>query len=412
MSNNKWVSEVFKSPITLGAHDIGSTTKPFDGSISCVQFYDYVLDPATIQLKKNCPDLPEEFKVSPCLENYFHYDGMCYKISDAALTYEKAEMLCLPETSSDYKTQLMYSDNPKTNEYIVQKVKAQHGEDSFWVGISDRDVDTFYTTSYGTNITSSDKIFKDSPEFPCGIVKNDGVGHISTTSCDSENYFVCSMKPLYAKPDYDCPKGFTPYRGKCLYPNRVVLNYASAQLECSRKGSIILPLKDADFQSFITTWAGASVGVDTWVGLRKQKWSQYYDSDDSLPQPLQEMKTAEFTYADDLPFDPEQDYGMGLRKFETECYALKASDDFKVNGFTCTKEKGFICLWQAFECPTGYSYVNKLSNGKTCHGTSDAAKFEEATCSHSNDLLRQSWMPKNSHEFNLFQLDYVKPITG
>lgn len=65
------------------------------------------------------------------------------------------------------------------------------------------------------------------------------------------------------------------------------MNYESAQGECARKGAIILPFKDAEIHSFVTAWAGASVGVDVWIGIRKQKWKQMYDNDDSLPQPLQ-----------------------------------------------------------------------------------------------------------------------------
>ena len=122
---------------------------------------------------------------------------------------------------------------------------------------------------------------------PCGFVSINGNGHISTKACDTELFYVCSMKPLYAKRDYRCPKDFAPYRGSCYAPDRRVMDYESAQAECARKGSIVLPFKNAEIHSFVTTWAGASVGVDVWVGIRKQKWKQIYDNDDSLPQPLQ-----------------------------------------------------------------------------------------------------------------------------
>ena len=111
----------------LGADVSGSTIHPFDGRMSCLQFYDYALDPQTISLKKYCPDLPEELKNNPCLENYIYYDGMCYKISENAMSFAKAEMFCVPDMKSPYESQLMYTDNPKTWDYIIQKVKDKHG---------------------------------------------------------------------------------------------------------------------------------------------------------------------------------------------------------------------------------------------------------------------------------------------
>ena len=87
---------------------------------------------------------------------------------------------------------------------------------------------------------------------------------------------------------------------------------------------------------------------------------------------MQEVKTAELTYSDDTPFDPEINYALGMRKFEQECYVLKAGDDYKAVPMGCHKEKGFICLWQEYECPDGYSYVGQLSDGKTCHGIGNA----------------------------------------
>ena len=85
-----------------------------------------------------------------------------------------------------------------------------------WAGLSDRDGDTYYITSYGTNISSEDTLFQPGtvPEEmdPCGFVNINGNGHIGTKGCDTDLFYVCSMKPLYAKPDYRCPKDFAPYR--------------------------------------------------------------------------------------------------------------------------------------------------------------------------------------------------------
>ena len=90
------------------------------------------------------------------------------------------------------------------------------GESDMWAGLSDRDGDTYYITSYGTNISSEDTLFQPGtvPEEmdPCGFVNINGNGHIGTKGCDTELFYVCSMKPLYAKPDYRCPKDFAPYR--------------------------------------------------------------------------------------------------------------------------------------------------------------------------------------------------------
>ena len=45
----------------------------FDGSISCLQFFDKALDSPTISMKKYCQDLPEERTVKPCPHDYEFY---------------------------------------------------------------------------------------------------------------------------------------------------------------------------------------------------------------------------------------------------------------------------------------------------------------------------------------------------
>ena len=140
-----------------------------------------------------------------------------------------------------------------------------------------------------------------------------------------------------------------------------------------------------------------------------------------------------------------------MRKFEQECYVLKAGDDYKAVPMGCHKEKGFICLWQEYDCPEGYSYVGQLSDGKTCHGIGkngnkpyqphpneprqisssqiisyslnqllvqieffshlyqgDAlANFDDATCNSDDDKLRDAWIPKTPDEFELYRSQYL-----
>ena len=43
------------------------------------------------------------------------------------MSFAKAEMFCVPDMKSPYESQLMYTDNPKTWDYIIQKVKDKHG---------------------------------------------------------------------------------------------------------------------------------------------------------------------------------------------------------------------------------------------------------------------------------------------
>ena len=44
-------------------------------------------------------------------------------------------------------------------------------------------------------------------------------GFLTTAACLDENFFACSRKPNYAKPDYRCPYEFHPYRGQCIHPD-------------------------------------------------------------------------------------------------------------------------------------------------------------------------------------------------
>ena len=107
-----WIPKVFKEPLYLGMDTIGSgydrNDRSFFGSISCLQIFDYALDPAAMLLKKNCQDLPEEFRQPPCPLDYELYDGTCYKVSSVPATFAEAEMVCLPSPQSPYQSQLAY----------------------------------------------------------------------------------------------------------------------------------------------------------------------------------------------------------------------------------------------------------------------------------------------------------------
>ncbi len=67
----------------------------------------------------------------------------------------------------------------------------------------------------------------------CGIVDINRVGYLSIGDCGQSLPFVCSSAPLYAEPDFGCPKGFVPYRDKCLYSDPRQLNYVQAQVRYS-----------------------------------------------------------------------------------------------------------------------------------------------------------------------------------
>jgi hypothetical protein len=171
--------------------------------------------------------------------------------------------------------------------------------------------------------------------------------------------------PLYTQADYPCPNEFIPYRNTCLYPDVRQLPYDEARKTCATKGALILPIKDKEIHLFVASWGPSSgkllicninyiaalmqcvsVRGDVWVGLKKQKHEQFYDSDPTLLQPLQELVTNELTYSDGISFNSDVDYMYGTRKLNFDCFYLKQSADFEIRGGSCIKEKGFICEWQ------------------------------------------------------------------
>lgn len=406
LNSYAWMSQVFKSPVILGSDEEQSTLIPYDGSISCIQFYNYALDPATVALKKHCPDVPGAYSHKQCGPGYEYFDHWCYKVSLSIATFAQAESLCMPEPESAYESQLMYTENPKHWDYVARLVEDQVGLKSFWAGISDRDKDGSFLSSFGENITTKSPIFVTNGELGsnCGNVHRGKNGYIETGYCEDKQPFVCSSRPYYFKPDYHCPKNFYPYRGNCYFPNRKALPYEDAVLECSKRGSVLLPVKDEDFYSFIRIWGSVVVAADTWVGIRKFKWLQFYDEKDDI-NPLQEAITTDLSYSDEMPFDPETQFNFGHKRFDTDCYFFKQSANFELRGIFCNKEKAFICQWLSYECPEGYSYIGQISNGRTCHGTPSSAtdSFHDASCKSNKDILRDRWTPETPYALDRFR---------
>ena len=70
-------------------------------------------------------------------------------------------------------------------------------------------------------------------------------------------------------------------------------------------------------------------------------------------------------------------YNFGEKFSNGECLSLKQSSDFELREGSCEKEKSFICLWTAPECPEDYYHVGQLSDGRTCHAIFGRAESVE-----------------------------------
>ena len=157
MYSYDWVSSVFSpgSKMILAASD-ESTTPAFDGSISCLQIFDFYMDPATMHYMKNrpCPRVDKDGNPvepdSPCPENYQHYDGECFKILSDQYVFSQAEVICLPDTKSPYRSQLIVSNNLRLLNHVSEKVKAKTSLKSYWIGLSDRDQNGVFRSRYVT----------------------------------------------------------------------------------------------------------------------------------------------------------------------------------------------------------------------------------------------------------------------
>lgn len=155
-----WLPEILKGSVMIGADfNSSSGVEAFDGSISCLQIYDKALNPPTVSLKKTCPDIPVEYTHSQCSHDSYYYDGWCYKLSVREAGFAQAELMCMPDPNSPYESQLMFIENPKHWDYVAKLVADNYGSLSLWAGISDRDEDGFFASSFGENLTSFSPIF-------------------------------------------------------------------------------------------------------------------------------------------------------------------------------------------------------------------------------------------------------------
>ena len=148
------------------------------------------MDPATAHFKKFCPDLKTVGEIDvPCSTGYEYYNGICYKIlEELEFVYSQAELGCLPEANSPYRSQIIWTDNIAQYNHISFKVKEKLGVDSYWAGISDKDKTGFYTSSLGHNITTSSKYFDASEKDfkTCGIIEKSKSGYVTTGDCESK----------------------------------------------------------------------------------------------------------------------------------------------------------------------------------------------------------------------------------
>ena len=148
------------------------------------------MDPATAHFKKFCPDLKTVGEIDvPCSTGYEYYNGICYKIlEELEYVYSQAELGCLPEANSPYRSQIIWTDNIAQYNHISFKVKEKLGVDSDWAGISDKDKTGFYTSSLGHNITTSSKYFGASEKDfkTCGIIEKSKSGYVTTGDCESK----------------------------------------------------------------------------------------------------------------------------------------------------------------------------------------------------------------------------------
>ncbi len=251
VTKEKVIETIFKGPLRIGSRP-DPEKESFDGRISCLQIYDDALDQATVHYKSTCKDADSSLlKTSPCTDGYDYYEGQCYYVSLSKDTFSKAEVKCLPKVDSLYRSQLLWTENPKVWHHFATIVKEKTGSSMFHAGISDQDNDGFFETRYnyitvlnlvvslfrihslGENITLAESksfIEAKSRSGECGVVDVQDAGYLSTGDCEKKLPYVCSSQPLDAKPDFDCPKGFFSFKNKCLYPDQRRLTYDDAMV--------------------------------------------------------------------------------------------------------------------------------------------------------------------------------------
>lgn len=172
-----WISKIFNGDDILIGGKAGTTS--FDGSISCLQIFDYAMDPATIQLKRYCSDLPE--KADPCPSGFSHFDHYCYATQLFPYNYPRSEVNCLPDVNSFYEKSLAWSENLEHLDFMTYIAKEYDSViHDIWIGASDRDEDGFFLNSIGGNITIDSVLFDNSTDFTkqCLIAEYGNSGYV------------------------------------------------------------------------------------------------------------------------------------------------------------------------------------------------------------------------------------------
>lgn len=169
LENYNWIPKIFEGEqVKLGGL-VSGPGENFDGAVSCFQIFDYAMDPATIQLKKYCPDLPQKSKPCPIGQSYF--DGMCYEVSATSMTFAQAEVACMPNIESPHEKRLISSKNLEHLDFVAHLAKENGEALSVWAGISDNNEDGTFIDSFGNDFIVD--LFKDDVDLakPCGMLE-------------------------------------------------------------------------------------------------------------------------------------------------------------------------------------------------------------------------------------------------
>lgn len=80
------------------------------------------------------------------------------------------------------------------------------------------------------------------------------------------------------------------------------------------------------------------------MGLRKKYVNLTYVDDDI--DPLLEISSDELSYSDGSMFDilNTESY-LGANALRGPCFALASNEELAIRDFKCTREAGFICIW-------------------------------------------------------------------
>ena len=172
---------------------------------------------------QNCHHAAQYIAANSCPSGYEFYEDTCYKVGLTVVSFEEAEITCLPDPGESglYQSELMWTTEQHHYEYIGRIVKEKTGEEAFWIGLDDRSNSGTWETSLGNqNIAQSHPFWKaGSTGFgykKCGIIPGPNGGYFTPDLCEELHPFVCQTKPLTSPPDNSCPLDYVPYKGKCI----------------------------------------------------------------------------------------------------------------------------------------------------------------------------------------------------